>query len=96
VIQSSPETGTYTTSGSAVDLIISNGKVDVPDVTSMSVSDATNQLQGASVGLKVLLATQEAGCTNAVPQGQLVLGQSIAPGSAKQHSTITLYVACNG
>jgi serine/threonine-protein kinase len=96
VIQSSPETGTYTTSGAAVDLIISNGKVEVPDVTSMSVSDATNQLQGASVGLKVQLATQEVGCANAVPQGQLVLGQSIAPGPAKQHSTITLYVACNG
>ena len=96
VIQSSPETGTYTTSGSTVDLIISNGKVEVPDVTSMSVSAATAQLQGASVGLKVQLGTQEAGCTNAVPQGQLVLGQSIAPGPAKQHSTIILYVACNG
>ncbi|MCX6485417.1 MAG: Stk1 family PASTA domain-containing Ser/Thr kinase [Rhodoluna sp.] len=96
VIQSSPETGTYTTSGSAVDLIISNGKVEVPNVTSMSVSDATNQLQGASVGLTVKLGTQEVGCANPVPQGQLVLGQSIAPGSANQHSTITLYVACNG
>jgi len=96
VIQSSPETGTYTTSGSAVDLIISNGKVEVPNVTSMSVSDATNQLQGASVGLTVQLATQEVGCANPVPQGQLVLAQSIAPGPAKQHSTITLYVACNG
>jgi serine/threonine-protein kinase len=96
VIQSSPETGTYTTSGSAVDLIISNGKVEVPNVTSMSVSDATNQLQGASVGLTVKLGTQEVGCVNPVPQGQLVLGQSIAPGPANQHSTITLYVACNG
>ncbi|CAB4605741.1 MAG: Stk1 family PASTA domain-containing Ser/Thr kinase [Actinobacteria bacterium] len=96
VIQSSPETGTYTTSGSAVDLIISNGKVEVPNVTSMSVSDATNQLQGASVGLTVKLGTQEVGCANPVPQGQLVLGQSIAPGPANQHSTITLYVACNG
>jgi len=96
VIQTSPETGTYTTSGSTVDLIISNGKVEVPDVTSMSVSAATAQLQGASVGLKVQLATNDAGCTNAVPQGQLVLSQSIAPGPAKQRSTIILYVACNG
>lgn len=96
VIQTSPETGTYTTSGSAVDLIISNGKVEVPDVSSMSFNDALNQLQGASVALKVLKGTQEVGCANAVPQGQVVLGQSIAPGPAKQHSTITLYVACNG
>ncbi|MEY4451668.1 MAG: hypothetical protein RLZZ380_789 [Actinomycetota bacterium] len=96
VIQTSPETGTYTTSGSAVDLIISNGKVEVPDVTSMNVNQASTQLSGASVGLKVLIGTNEAGCTNNPPQGQLVLSQSIAPGPAKQHSTITLFVACNG
>jgi serine/threonine-protein kinase len=96
VIQSSPETGTYTTSGSAVDLIISNGKVEVPDVSSMNVNQASTQLSGASVGLKVLIGTTEVGCTNNPPQGQLVLSQSIAPGLTKQHSTITLFVTCNG
>ena len=95
VIQSTPEVGTYASSGSTVDLIISNGKVDVPDVTSMNVNQAKNQLSGASVGLKVVIATQEAGCTNNPPLGSVVLSQSIPPGTTKQGSTITLYVACN-
>jgi serine/threonine-protein kinase len=96
VIQSSPETGTYTASGSTVDLIISNGKVEVPDVTSMNVNQASTQLTGAGVGLKVQIGTTEVGCVNVPPQGQTVLSQSIAPGPAKQRSTITLFVACNG
>jgi len=95
VIQSSPETGTYAASGSTVDLIISNGKVEVPDVTSWNVLDAQTQLSGASVGLKVLIGTTEAGCANPTPKGQVVLSQSLAPGPAKQRSTITLFVACN-
>ncbi len=96
VIESSPEVGTYTASGSTVDLIVSNGKVEVPDVSSMSLQDAIRQLTSTSVGLKVKIATQEAGCVNNPPQGTTVLGQSIKPGKAAQGSTITLYVACNG
>ena len=95
VIQSTPQVGTYAASGSTVDLIISNGKVDVPDVTSMNIIQAKNQLSGATYGLKVLVATQEAGCTNKVPLGTTVLGQSIPAGPTKQGSTITLFVACN-
>jgi serine/threonine protein kinase/beta-lactam-binding protein with PASTA domain len=95
VIQSTPEVGTYATSGSTVDLIISNGKVDVPDVTSMNVNQAKNQLSGSSGGLKVVIATQDAGCTNNPPLGSTVISQSIAPGTTKQGSTITLYVSCN-
>ncbi|MEN9993281.1 MAG: hypothetical protein RLY83_851 [Actinomycetota bacterium] len=93
VIQSTPQVGTYASSGSTVDLIISNGKVDVPDVSSMNVSQAKNQLSGASGGLKVLIGTKEQDCAN--PVGTTVLGQSIPAGSTKQGSTITLYVACN-
>ena len=96
VIESSPEVGTYTASGSTVDLIVSNGKVEVPDVSSMSLQDAIRQLTSTSVGLKVKIATQEAGCVNNPPQGTTVLGQSIKPGKAAQGSTITLYVTCNG
>ena len=94
VIQSTPEVGTYAASGSTVDLIISNGKVDVPDVTSMNVNQAKNQLSGASGGLKVVISTQEAGCTNNPPLGSVVLSQSIPAGTTKQGATITLYVAC--
>lgn len=96
VIQTTPQVGTYAASGSTVDLIISNGKVEVPDVTSMNVVQAKNQLSGSSVGFNVLIATQEAGCTNPTPKGSVVLSQSIPAGPAKQASTITLYVACNG
>ena len=95
VIQSTPQVGTYAASGSPVDLIISNGKVDVPDVTSMNVSQANKQLSGASGGLKVVIATKETGCANNPPLGGTVLSQSIPAGTTKQGSTITLYVACN-
>lgn len=95
VIQSTPQVGTYASSGSTVDLIISNGKVDVPDVSSMNVNQAKNQLSGSSGGLKVLIDTQEVGCANIPPLGSVVLSQSIPAGSTKQGSTITLFVACN-
>lgn len=95
VIQSTPEVGTYAAGASTVDLIISNGKVEVPDVSSMNINQAKNQLSGASGGLKVLIGTQEAGCANNPPLGSTVLGQSIPAGTTKQGSTITLYVACN-
>lgn len=95
VIQSTPQVGTYATSGSTVDLIISNGKVDVPDVSSMNINQAKNLLSGASGGLKVLIGTQEAGCVNTPPLGPTVLSQSIPAGTTKQGSTITLFVACN-
>lgn len=95
VIQSTPQVGTFATSGSTVDLIISNGKVDVPDVSSMNINQAKNQLSGVSGGLKVEIGTQEVGCANNPPLGSTVLGQSIPAGTTKQGSTITLYVACN-
>ncbi len=95
VLQSNPQVGTYAASGSTVDLIISNGKVDVPDVTSMNINQAKNQLSGASGGLKVLISTQEAGCANNPPLGSTVLSQSIPAGTTKQGATITLFVACN-
>ena len=75
---------------------MSNGKVEVPDVSSMSLQDAIRQLTSTSVGLKVKIATQEAGCVNNPPQGTTVLGQSLKAGKAPQGSSITLYVACNG
>ncbi|MFM2384738.1 MAG: hypothetical protein RL166_612 [Actinomycetota bacterium] len=95
VIQSTPQVGTYASSGSTVDLIISNGKVEVPDVSSMNINQAKNQLSGATGGLKVLIDTKEVGCANTPPLGSTVLSQSIPAGTTRQGSTITLYVACN-
>jgi serine/threonine-protein kinase len=95
VIQSTPQVGTYASSGSTVDLIISNGKVEVPDVSSMNINQAKNQLSGATGGLKVMIDTKEVGCANNPPLGSTVLSQSIPAGTTRQGSTITLYVACN-
>lgn len=95
VIQSTPQVGTYASSGSTVDLIISNGKVEVPDVSSMNINQAKNQLSGATGGLKVIIDTKEVGCANNPPLGSTVLSQSIPAGTTRQGSTITLYVACN-
>ena len=92
VISSDPALGTQVAEGTAVNLIVSNGKVNVPDVRNLDISDAKARLTAPEVGLSVSIATKDA-CTGT--QGTIVVDQSILPGLAPQKSAIVLYVACN-
>jgi len=78
--------------GTVVNLVISNGKVIVPDVRNLSVNDARNALTAPAVGLAPLVASKTT-CTGTL--GNIVLEQSIPAGLAAQKSAITLYVGCN-
>ena len=89
VIRTEPEQGTVLPAGAEVTLVISTGKVDVPNVVGQNYSAATERLQGDSVGYTVR--------TQAVMScwGGNVTQQSIAPGVHEQRQTITL-TYCGG
>ena len=93
VIETLPALNTQVAEGSAVNLVISNGKVMVPDVRNLSISDARNVLSAPDIALPVSITTRET-CTGAA--GTIVVEQSIAPGLANQGSAIILYVGCAG
>jgi serine/threonine-protein kinase len=91
VVETLPALNTEVAEGSAVNLIISNGKVMVPDVRNLDISEARNAMSAPSVGLPVSIATKGE-CAGA--QGTIVVDQSVLPGLAKQGSAVILYVGC--
>jgi eukaryotic-like serine/threonine-protein kinase len=91
VIESVPPANTRLPEGSVVNLLVSDGQVQVPNVRNLSVSDAQRILQAAEVGFTVVIA-QPVDCIGTV--GSIVDNQSIEPGLAPQKSTITLTLNC--
>ncbi|MFM6978366.1 MAG: Stk1 family PASTA domain-containing Ser/Thr kinase, partial [Micrococcales bacterium] len=92
VTATDPMVGSSVIPGAVVNLVISNGKVMVPDVRNLSVNDARNALTAPAVGLSPVVTTKTT-CSGTL--GSTVLEQSIPAGLANQKSAITLYVACN-
>lgn len=78
--------------GTLVNLVISNGKVLVPDVRNLSINDARSLLTAPDVSLTVSITTKT---TCAGTQGTIVVDQSIPAGLTNQMSAIILYVGCN-
>ena len=93
IISTNPAQYANVAAGTAVDVVISSGKVTVPSVLQQSVTTAKAQLSGSNVGFTVSVETQDL-CTGTL--GQIVTGQSIEPGDADQKQTIILYVDCIG
>ena len=77
------------TKGATVNLVVSNGNVQVPDVRSQPVQTARDLLAGSTLGLTGKLHPVSS-CS-----GQTVTAQSPGPGDAPQKSSITL-TYCNG
>jgi serine/threonine-protein kinase len=90
VIESDPVSGTKLAQGAIVNLTISDGLVDVPDVRNYSLTEARSAL--AASGLLIAIGTNET-CSGS-PQGTTVVDQSILPGTTAQGSSITLFVTC--
>ncbi|MCT9008569.1 Stk1 family PASTA domain-containing Ser/Thr kinase [Streptomyces sp. NPDC054766] len=81
VIGTNPGAGTPRHSGSAIAIVVSKGApVELPDVTGSSVEDATAQLEGA--GLKVKIAAERV--NSEFDKGQ-VAGQT--PGAGREAAT---------
>ena len=91
VIESIPAASERIVEGSIVNLVVSDGQVQVPNVRNLGISEAQRILQAPAVGFSVVLA-EPADCVGTV--GTIVESQSIAPGLAPQRSTITLTLNC--
>ena len=95
VIETDPVANADVAEGSVVNLVISNGQVNVPDVRNLSTSEAQSRMTSAEVGLTVSIAVQGGACPAGKTQGTIIVEQSIMPGLAPQGSAIILYVGCN-
>lgn len=90
VVNTTPAAGEQADAGSTVDIILSTGKVEVPDVTGMTRDQAIAALQAPEVMLSTNIETVQ---TSGQPAGT-VISQSSAPGtSIEQGSTVTIRVA---
>lgn len=83
VIGSDPEEGTRLAAGTVINIVVSNGKIKIPDVIGMSVGKATQLLQGPSLQLDVTVVPDNT-CG-----GQQIGSQSLK-GEAPQQSAITI------
>jgi serine/threonine-protein kinase len=92
VTATDPLTNAQVAPGTLVNLVISNGKVLVPDVRNLSIDDARSLLTAPDVSLTVSITTKTT-CTGT--QGTIVVDQSIPAGLTNQMSAIILYVGCN-
>lgn len=91
VIESVPAANERVPGGSVVNLLVSDGQVQVPNVENLSISEAQRIMQAPEVGFSVVIAQPEA-CAGTV--GTLVATQSIPAGLAPQLSSITLTLNC--
>lgn len=82
VMGTDPAGGTQARQGTTVNLLVSDGLVDVPKVVGMSIGDANNAL--SPLGLNVKSVTDNS-CT-----GGAVTSQSLSPGPQPQRLSITL------
>jgi len=81
VIRSDPAAGTEAREGDLINLVVSNGLVNIPDVSNLPIAEANTRLSALLLNIKVQV---DNGCT-----GQTVASQSII-GEQPQKSTITL------
>ena len=91
IISSDPALGTQVVGGTPVNLVVSNGKVMVPDVRNLDLSVAQGKMSAVDVGFTVSVGYPD-GCQT---PGTLVVDQSVLPGLAPQKSAIVLTVNCN-
>lgn len=88
VLNVSPEPGTTLRSGSTIDITISSGKVDVPEVLHQPLEIADNMISGLGLEIsRVPQTTSATGCT--AEAGYPITGQSIV-GSNPQGSKLEL------
>lgn len=85
VIGTTPTLGTKLIQGSKVNLLISDGKIDIPDLKGKTVTDANNLLSTLSI-----TPTVQADTTCAKGEQPTVKSQSPGPGVAPQVTAVTI------
>jgi serine/threonine-protein kinase len=91
-IGSTPGAGTEVDEGSLVALLVSNGNIELPSVTGMTLTLATSTLRGPTLMLSPIV-TADPGCPK-TPE-LVVNRQSVSPGQVPQATPITL-TYCSG
>ncbi|MCX7522742.1 Stk1 family PASTA domain-containing Ser/Thr kinase [Microbacterium sp. STN6] len=92
VMSTDPAQGTKAHKDDVINFVVSSGTVLLPDVTGLSVSDATQKLQGSDLQLTAI-PKSDPSCP---AEGQATVSQqSLAPGEVPQGSTVTL-TYCTG
>jgi serine/threonine protein kinase/beta-lactam-binding protein with PASTA domain len=86
VLRSDPTVGTQIPEGATVNLVISDGRVEMPDVRNMSVADARALLEGPELLLRVSISPT----SNCGEASDKVVTQSLAPGTVAQGSEVTI------
>lgn len=85
VISTSPTLGTKLIQGSKVNLVVSDGKIEIPDLKGKTVTEANNLLSTLSI-----TPTVQADTSCAKADQPTVKSQSVAPGVAPQGTAITI------
>jgi serine/threonine-protein kinase len=93
VVASDPVANAKLPLGSVVNLVLSDGTVQIPDVRNLDVVEARNILTAPTIGYSVSIETLD-GPTCAGQIGTTVLDQSVPAGQAPQMQSIILYVEC--
>ena len=93
VVASDPVANAKLPLGSVVNLVLSDGTVQIPDVRNLDVVEARNILTAPTIGYTVSIETLD-GPTCAGQIGNIVLDQSVPAGQAQQMQSIILYVEC--
>jgi len=86
VIKSEPEEGKAVSEGSSVDIVVSDGRVELPNLVGKSEKDAKDTLSG--LGLSSSTSTEESD-----EKPGTVIRQSPQAGNVPQHSEVTLVIA---
>ncbi|SDH56556.1 Stk1 family PASTA domain-containing Ser/Thr kinase [Agrococcus jejuensis] len=89
VLGTEPAAGTNVSQGDSIQLIVSSGQVEIPDVVGQPIAQAIAAMQAPEVGYQV----RQMFVTSCM--GGTVVQQSLTPGSQPQGGTITL-TYCNG
>ena len=95
VIASDPVTNSRLPLGSVVNLILSDGTVQVPDIRNLTVLEARSIITSPTIGYTVSIEVLDAALCTGTP-GNVVIEQSVLPGEAPQLQNMILYVECVG
>jgi serine/threonine-protein kinase len=91
IISTDPAVGASLVEGGIVNIVIANGKVDVPDVRGLSLKDATAKLSSPAYMVPVVTAGEK-GCKS---DAALTVGAQSVLGEAPLGTSVTIYY-CSG
>lgn len=90
VVEVKPGSGQPVDAGATIDIVLSNGRVTVPNVTGLSRDEAISRLSAPEVMLSTNVETVQ---TSEYPAGTVISQSAAADTSVEQGSTVTIQVA---